>query len=219
MRSCYWQVMGPSTGPQAAVAGARGAVRSSKLLRRGRSQRSIVSAHWQIARMAIIRQPRWLKAVVGIYMEERVMAERELIAFTPWADAGQSFGSQKADSPLYSMCSQPNCVDGYDPFLTLGSDGNFYGITSGVGSGNGTFFRITPAGKFTLVHRFNGTSDGGTRRASSWALTGVFMEPRSTGEPMEAEVFSKLRPPGNSHRFTASALTCLAQMATSRRLG
>jgi len=40
--------------------------------------------------------------------------------------------------------------------LVEGPDGNFYGTTAGGGAnhGNGTFFRITPAGQLTLLHSF-----------------------------------------------------------------
>jgi uncharacterized repeat protein (TIGR03803 family) len=56
--------------------------------------------------------------------------------------------------------------DGYEPSagLVQGSDGNFYGTTSaggntfvaGVTNGDGTVFKITPAGVITTLHSFNG---------------------------------------------------------------
>ena len=56
--------------------------------------------------------------------------------------------------------------DGLDPATSLveGSDGNFYGTAQYGGEGGGregfgTVFMITPAGKFTRLHRFDG-SDG-----------------------------------------------------------
>jgi uncharacterized protein (TIGR03437 family) len=75
-------------------------------------------------------------------------------------------------STLYTFCSQPACADGSFPnALILGSDGNFYGTTTSGGSGvdttsrflagNGTVFKITPAGVFTTIYTFQGT-DGGS---------------------------------------------------------
>jgi uncharacterized repeat protein (TIGR03803 family) len=70
-----------------------------------------------------------------------------------------------AVTTLYSFCAQAGCTDGSDPIggVTLGSDGNFYGVTSLGGvyrgspcfpSGCGTLFKITPAGAFTSLYSF-----------------------------------------------------------------
>jgi uncharacterized repeat protein (TIGR03803 family) len=57
---------------------------------------------------------------------------------------------------LYDFCSQAGCTDGETPSaLIKGTDGNFYGTTSGGGAnGYGTFFRITPSGALTVVYNF-----------------------------------------------------------------
>jgi len=84
-------------------------------------------------------------------------------------DAGTvfKFTPNGAVTTLYSF--DPNT--GYAPLggLVLASDGNFYGTTSGGGpptgackpSGCGTIFKITPKGKYTTLHHFNGIPDGG----------------------------------------------------------
>lgn len=58
-------------------------------------------------------------------------------------------------------------TDGTNPFgsMVIGKDGNFYGVTRKGGStGNGTIFRLTPAGVFTVIKTFNAdiAIDGGS---------------------------------------------------------
>jgi uncharacterized repeat protein (TIGR03803 family) len=60
---------------------------------------------------------------------------------------------------LYNFCSKTDCDDGYYPFagLVQATDGNFYGTTYfDQNEGPGTIFRITPEGKLTTLHRFDG---------------------------------------------------------------
>jgi uncharacterized repeat protein (TIGR03803 family) len=72
---------------------------------------------------------------------------------------------------LYRFCSQTNCTDGLQPFAGLiqGTDGNFYGTTNlGGTAGQGTIFKITPAGTLTTLYSFcsqTNCSDGTNPRA------------------------------------------------------
>jgi uncharacterized repeat protein (TIGR03803 family) len=64
---------------------------------------------------------------------------------------------------LHSFAADPKFNDGAFPQggLMLGTDGNFYGTTPTGGiPGYGTVFKITPSGKFTIMHGFNGVSEG-----------------------------------------------------------
>jgi uncharacterized repeat protein (TIGR03803 family) len=61
---------------------------------------------------------------------------------------------------LYSLCSKSGCTDGEYTYATpvQGTDGNFYGTTYLGGSNDlGTVFKITPTGRLTTLHTFDGT--------------------------------------------------------------
>ena len=58
---------------------------------------------------------------------------------------------------LYSFCNVTNCDDGAYPYAGViqGTDSNFYGTTyEGGTTDEGTVFKLTPAGKLTVLHSF-----------------------------------------------------------------
>ncbi len=58
---------------------------------------------------------------------------------------------------LHSFCDLTNCEDGAYPYAGViqGTDGNFYGTTyEGGTTDEGTVFKLTPAGKLTVLHSF-----------------------------------------------------------------
>jgi uncharacterized repeat protein (TIGR03803 family) len=59
------------------------------------------------------------------------------------------------ESVVYNFLSTwTNCFSG----LTIGSDGNFYGTCFTTPGGNGSIFKLTPAGVFTDLHDFTGAN-------------------------------------------------------------
>jgi uncharacterized repeat protein (TIGR03803 family) len=63
--------------------------------------------------------------------------------------------------PLFTFsCQNDVCPQGTEPqALVQASDGNFYGMTmSGGSNNNGTIYKLTPSGGFTLLFSFNTTS-------------------------------------------------------------
>jgi uncharacterized repeat protein (TIGR03803 family) len=68
------------------------------------------------------------------------------------------------EAVLYSFCAQNNCTDGEYPYagVVLDLTGNLYGTTSSGGafercedaSGCGVVFKLTPKGKYTVLHNF-----------------------------------------------------------------
>jgi uncharacterized repeat protein (TIGR03803 family) len=68
-------------------------------------------------------------------------------------------GTTPSLTTLYNFCPQiatGNCPDGGDPLtgLVQGADGDFYGISQGAGSSNGTVFKITSGGALTTLWSF-----------------------------------------------------------------
>ncbi len=89
-------------------------------------------------------------------------------------DSGESLGGpgtafeitpQGAMTTLYTFCQLQGCDDGAGPWdLVLGSNGNFYGVTTlGGYTSSGTIFELTPAGVLTTLYVFclqSGCPDG-----------------------------------------------------------
>ncbi|MGB8169262.1 MAG: choice-of-anchor tandem repeat GloVer-containing protein [Chthoniobacteraceae bacterium] len=92
--------------------------------------------------------------------------------------------------------------------LTVGSDGNFYGVTqSGGSSSAGTIFMVTPAGVFTTLVNFTGTTGSflgsSPRAALTLAADGNFYGTTATGGAGGFGTIFKVTPAG--------ALTTLVQ--------
>ena len=104
-----------------------------------------------------------------------------------------------ADAQQYTVLHAFAESDGQDPLagLVQGSDGNFYGTTDAGGTGgNGTVFKITPAGALTTLHSFSG-SDGRNPPATLVQGTdGNFYGTTNQGGAMGAGTVFKITPAG-----------------------
>ncbi len=77
---------------------------------------------------------------------------------------------------IHSFCVQKRCLDGDQPVggLTLGSDGNLYGVTQWGGAHNfGTIFRVTRSGILTTLHSFE-MMEGWASSGLTQATNGTF---------------------------------------------
>jgi uncharacterized repeat protein (TIGR03803 family) len=100
---------------------------------------------------------------------------------------------------LYSFCSQRHCTDGYEPLARLAqaTNGNFYGTTYTGGAndncngyGCGTVFKITPNGKLTTLHSFDGTDGSWVGQPLVQDTNGKFYGTASGGANNYGTVFS-----------------------------
>lgn len=100
---------------------------------------------------------------------------------------------------LYNFCNNGmTCPDGDDPGeLVLGADGNFYGVcaTGGDSNNDGTLFKITRTGQFTLLHTFNG-SDGDSPAALVQGSDGNFYGTAMQGGSNDDGTIFKITPTG-----------------------
>jgi uncharacterized repeat protein (TIGR03803 family) len=120
--------------------------------------------------------------------------------------------SSGALTTLHSFCSQSGCTDGQGPTAGLmqGTDGNLYGTTyAGGDNGNGTVFKITTAGKWTLLHAFcpqTGCADGqGPNAGLIQATDGNFYGATVSGGTLGAGTIFKITSTGTlttQHSFT-----------------
>lgn len=80
-------------------------------------------------------------------------------------DQGRVFKMSPAGEliTLHAFCTQPHCTDGFHPVagVTQAADGNLYGTTADGGENDdGTVFKITAEGQYTILHSFNFSVDG-----------------------------------------------------------
>src|SRR5208282_3897145 len=124
---------------------------------------------------------------------------------------------------LYSFCSLTNCADGALPYggLVLASDGNFYGTTSQGGAADGisgTVFKITPTGKFTTLHSFDGTDGAGPSAPLIQGANGeLYGITENGGYPLNAGTFFKITMGGKFttlYNFSAGFLSGTLVQAT-----
>jgi uncharacterized repeat protein (TIGR03803 family) len=104
------------------------------------------------------------------------------IMFTGAAPAATSSDSAKSSTPL--TVTFETLVTGIDPNLSpiQGTDGNLYGGTAGGGlHGQGTLFKMTPAGTLTTLYSPDApTATTGRRKCST--QTGIFtVQPKVAG--------------------------------------
>jgi len=105
---------------------------------------------------------------------------------------------------LYNFCAQANCSDGANPRagLVQATDGIFYGTALDAGNttcnapfGCGTIFKITRAGNFATLHRFDSTEGTCPAAGLLQAIDGNFYGTTTSGGGCNGSVF-KITPGG-----------------------
>jgi uncharacterized repeat protein (TIGR03803 family) len=114
---------------------------------------------------------------------------------------------------LYNFCTQSDCSEGWGPgSLILGNDGNFYGTTlNGGANAAGTFYQLTPTGRLTVVHAFNGPTEGSSAIVSMQAADGNFYGVGTRGGSQSVGTFFQMTSSG--------ALTVLRNFGVPNSVG
>jgi uncharacterized repeat protein (TIGR03803 family) len=117
---------------------------------------------------------------------------------------------------LYSFCSQPNCTDGKSSYgaLVQATNGSFYGTTfSGGANGDGTVFKITPAGQLTTLYSFCSQASCIDGLYPDWslvqAINGNFYGTTYSGGAYNAGTVFEITPAG--HLTTISSFECCTE--------
>jgi uncharacterized repeat protein (TIGR03803 family) len=101
---------------------------------------------------------------------------------------------------LHNFCSLSSCQDGANPYAGLveGSDGNFYGTTSALGTGSqGTVFKITSGGQLTTLYTFEGMDGAAPFGQLIQATDGNFYGTTSSGGSAGDGTIFRMTPTGS----------------------
>ncbi len=112
---------------------------------------------------------------------------------------------------LHTFCTIANCPDGENPLggLAEGPDHSVYGTTEygGANGDYGVVFQLTPAGVYTVLHSFSGSTDGNTPRGRLLlASDGYLYGTTASGGSGGAGTIFKIRPDGSN--FTVVYTFC-----------
>jgi uncharacterized repeat protein (TIGR03803 family) len=121
-----------------------------------------------------------------------------------YGTVGQTFGpwSMYKITPAGTLTTvftaTSSIANGHTPgTLVLGTDGNFYGATQFGGTQDrGTIFKITPQGKYTMLHSFIGTDGQGALSPLIQASDGNFYGITFQGGAKNIGAFYKMTPAG-----------------------
>ncbi len=103
---------------------------------------------------------------------------------------------------IYNFCLRLSCTDGTTPESApvLGSDGNLYGTTTGIGYGYGTIYKMTLSGKLTTLYTFcslANCADGSAPNGLVAASDGNFYGTTFEGGTSKAGTIFKITPAGH----------------------